>query len=78
MLTQFGLVQTMDLFLESRYDFYIRNNYISSSNGTTTPSSYECDEKCGLTGGQINFNVKEMEVFILNFCKYFYFYLLYF
>ena len=49
------------------HDFYIVNNCKSSSNGTNTPSTYECDEKNGLTGGQSSFYVKEMEVFQVEF-----------
>ena len=51
----------------SGHDFYISNNCKSSSSGTNTPYSYECDEKNGLTGGQRNFYVKEMEVFQVEF-----------
>ena len=49
------------------HDFYISNNCKSASNGCNTPHSYDCDEKNGITGGQNNFYVKEMEVFQVEF-----------
>ena len=51
----------------SGHDFYISNKCKSSSNGCNTPSTYNCDEKNGITGGQNNFYVKEMEVFQVEF-----------
>ena len=49
------------------HDFYVSNNCKSASNGCNTPHSFDCDEKNGITGGQNNFYVKEMEVFQVEF-----------
>ena len=51
----------------SGHDFYISNKCKSSSNGCNTPSTYNCDEKNGITGGQNNFYVKKMKVFQVEF-----------